>query len=81
MSDLVKCLPAVEILEKHIRAGIQHPTAGPNGASAVLRLVQFNHESPGIKKLCHEICEGLVAALEEDPRIKLETLPIEMGQG
>jgi hypothetical protein len=78
MSDLVQCLPAVEVIEKHLQA-IPHPTAGPNGASAVLRLVQFAHTSPGLQKLRRQIAEGLVMLLEKDPRIKIETLPIEMG--
>jgi hypothetical protein len=68
VSELVKCLPAVEVIEKHLQA-IPHPTAGPNGQSAVLKLVQFAHQSPGLKKLRREIAEGLVMLLEKDPRV------------
>lgn len=68
MSELVKCLPAVDVIEKHLQA-IPHPTAGPNGAPAVLKLVQFAHQSPGLARLRRQIAEGIVMLLEKDPQV------------
>lgn len=53
---------AVEILKCHLDA-IPHPEVG------VMRLVQFNHSSPGLDKLRQQLSEGIVSLLEDNGMI------------
>lgn len=53
---------AVEILKTHLDA-IPHPEVG------ILRLVQFNHSSPGLDKLRRQLSEGIVSLLEDNGMI------------
>lgn len=56
MSDSVKAKLAVEILYENL-ARIDHP-------DGMVRLVQFSHDSPGLRKVRRQIAEGLVMLLE-----------------
>lgn len=55
----VRAQMAVEIVKSHLDA-IPHPEVG------ILRLVQFNHNSPGLDKLRRQIAEGLIGLLEDN---------------
>jgi hypothetical protein len=53
---------AVEALENRIDK-LPHPEVG------LIRLVNFSHESPGLRTLRRQICEALVMVLEEQHEI------------
>lgn len=55
----VQAQMAVQIVKTHLDA-IPHPEVG------VIRLVQFNHNSPGLDKLRRQIAEGIVGLLEDN---------------
>jgi hypothetical protein len=38
----------------------------------LIRLVMFNHDSPGLRKLRRQIAEALVKLLESDPAVRAE---------
>lgn len=50
---------AVDLFYRHLEA-IPHPELG------VLRLVQFSHDSPGLRRIRQGIAEGLVMLVEEN---------------
>lgn len=53
------CPALVDLYEKHLQA-IPHPEAG------LLKLVQFSHDSPGLRKLRRYIAEGFVLLAESN---------------
>ena len=64
MSDVMRGIKpraqlAVDVLKCHLDA-IPHPEVG------VLRLVQFNHSSPGLEKLRRQLSEGIILLLEHN---------------
>lgn len=63
MSDVATRKPrsqmAVEIVKTHLDA-IPHPEVG------IVRMVQFNHNSPGLENLRRQIAEGIVGLLEDN---------------
>jgi len=58
----IRCLSATDYLEKRLDKLI-HPEAG------LLRLVMFDHDSPGLQKLRRQIAEALVLTLEREHEI------------
>ena len=59
MADLVKAKLAVEVIYNNL-SHLPHPVAG------VVRLVQFAHDSPGLRVLRRHVAEGLVLLLESN---------------
>ena len=58
----IHCPSAADYLEKRLDT-LVHPDAG------LLRLVMFNHDSPGLRLLRRQIAEALVIALEREHEI------------
>lgn len=57
-------MKAVELYEKRLDT-LPHP-------EGLVRLVQFSHDSPGLRKLRRQIAEALVILLENDPEVMQE---------
>lgn len=57
MPDLIKAKLASDILYDNL-ARIPHP-------DGMVRLVQFSHDSPGLRKVRRQISDGLVLMLEQ----------------
>jgi hypothetical protein len=60
LSDTLKarCTAAVSLLERHL--------AAIPSRLGVMRLVQFDHDSPGLRKMKRAIAEGLVILIESN---------------
>lgn len=55
----IRCKAAVGAIEKRLDK-LVHPEAG------IIKLVQFNHDSPGLRKLRRQISEALILQLETE---------------
>jgi hypothetical protein len=58
----IRCPSAADYLEKRLDKLI-HPEAG------LLRLVMFDHDSPGLQRLRRQIAEALVLTIEREHEI------------
>lgn len=57
----VRCKAAVDLLEKRLNT-LYHP-------DGIIRMVQFDHDSPGLRKLRRQIAEAVVLTLETDAHV------------
>lgn len=64
----VHCVKAVRKLEKRL-SSLPHP-------DGLVRLVMFDHDSPGLKKLRRQIAEAIVMLFENDDEILREFLEL-----
>ena len=60
----IRCTMAADLIYRHL-SHLRHPEPRADGGT-VLRLVQFGHDSPGLRVYKRQIAESLVLLLESN---------------
>jgi hypothetical protein len=72
LSDIVvKCVTAVDKIERSLEAL-------PHG-DEVIQLMNFHHDSPGLRTLRHKVAESIVWLIENDPTAVAEMHKIHLA--